>query len=76
MTVTECMYCDNSFPPKNYDGDLVCSCCGAEWNGAKYERELTERELEEIYNMCKEWKNGYESRFTSKLSEIFEKNQK
>jgi hypothetical protein len=26
--------------------------------------------------MCKEWKNGYESRFTSKLSEIFEKNQK
>ena len=54
MTVTECMYCDNSIPPKNYDGDLVCSCCGAEWNGAKYERELTERELEEIYNMCKE----------------------
>ncbi|NKC68473.1 hypothetical protein [Vagococcus fluvialis] len=54
MTVTECMYCDNSFPPKNYDGDLVCSCCGAEWNDAKYERELTERELEEIYNVCKE----------------------
>ena len=51
MTVTECMYCDNSFPPNNYDGDLVCSCCGAEWTSAKYERELTERELEE---MCKE----------------------
>ncbi|UYG93203.1 hypothetical protein [Cytobacillus firmus] len=31
----ECRYCDNSFRPRNYDGDLVCSKCGAEWEDAK-----------------------------------------
>lgn len=48
MTVTECGYCDNPFPPKNFDGDLVCSQCGAEWSDAKCERELTQSELEEM----------------------------
>lgn len=31
----ECKYCDNVFPPRNFDGDLVCSNCGAEWADAR-----------------------------------------
>lgn len=31
----ECRFCDNVFPPKNIDGDQVCSSCGAEWESSK-----------------------------------------
>lgn len=48
MKVTECGYCDCPLAPKNIDGDLVCSNCGAEWADAKCERELTKEEIEEI----------------------------
>ncbi len=33
----ECRYCDNPCKPRNVDGDLVCSNCGAEWASAKCE---------------------------------------
>lgn len=48
MTITECGYCDNPLPPKNFDGDLVCSRCGAEWADSKHEREMTKSEIEEM----------------------------
>lgn len=48
QTIVECGYCDNPLPPRDIDGDLVCSSCGAEWADARSERELTKRELEEI----------------------------
>lgn len=47
MKVTECKYCDSDYPPRDFDGDLVCSNCGAEWADAKSERELTKKEIEE-----------------------------
>ena len=31
----ECRYCDCAMPPRDYDGDLVCWSCGAEWADAK-----------------------------------------
>lgn len=31
----ECRYCDSDLPPRDYDGDWVCSSCGAEWADAK-----------------------------------------
>jgi hypothetical protein len=43
---TECRYCDNPLPPRNYDGDLVCSNCGAEWAAAKCTFEVSDAELE------------------------------
>lgn len=29
----ECKYCDTGFPA-NYNGDIVCGGCGAEWADA------------------------------------------
>ncbi|MDF2792202.1 MAG: hypothetical protein K0S80_5304 [Neobacillus sp.] len=49
VKVLECKYCDNSFPPRNFDGDLVCSKCGAEWEDAKVLVEYDEEELEFDY---------------------------
>lgn len=50
MIIEECRYCDSSANIKNFYGDLVCAICGAEWHNAKIERELTDRELEEMEN--------------------------
>lgn len=44
---TECRYCDNPMPPRNYDGDLICSKCGAEWAAARCEIEVSDYELEQ-----------------------------
>lgn len=53
----ECKYCDGIFPPRNFDGDMVCGSCGAEWEDAKievdssiYEKELAEYERQAIEN--------------------------
>lgn len=43
----ECKYCDNPCSPRNYDGDLVCSNCGAEWADARCEIEVSDYELEQ-----------------------------
>jgi DNA-directed RNA polymerase subunit RPC12/RpoP len=50
VKVLECKYCDNSFPPRNYDGDLVCSRCGAEWEDAKILVEYDDSEFEDDYD--------------------------
>jgi hypothetical protein len=44
----ECRYCDLGFPSR-FDGDVVCSGCGAEWEGAKIEVEYDDSEFDDLY---------------------------
>lgn len=51
----ECKYCDSTLPPSDYDGDLVCSNCGAEWADARCVIEVSDRELEQERREAEEY---------------------
>lgn len=46
----ECKYCDSSSGPTDYEGDLVCRNCGAEWSPIRCEQDTAEfeREMHEL----------------------------